>query len=1474
MENPLVPEEENWFVTDYIKYEDYYYAVNEAGGRGAKLTDTYIEEKDRGFIIYVDAKGLMVKGKWLDTEEGSFRYVDGSGKVKVNKEGVTAGGYFGDFDEYGYWQERPNEMFDDELEDEARTPVKRFSGDDGIILGTGGDNPKKPTHYYTLIEEDGAWFCYLIPRESNVKDDGTKSVSDVWLGDRYIDKDGKMLTDAEAVKIDGKFYSFDEEGICSLIINSFVMDGEDKIYVGEDGDQVKGDFVPYKDRLIYIGDDGKQVFHEWIPYNGGFRYVNSDGNMVVNSTRVAKGYYGTFDADGYWTAISYEFCDMELSEGNTVRVYAEEGGKILRMNDDGWRCCFESDGQGIRCYQFEEKDGAVAQTKLVTNAWLADLRADGDGYLMTDADSRQIDNRFYSFDEDGHSELMTNTFVTDDDGHEWYVDGDGEKVKGQLVTEGNDVYYFDESGSKVVSQFVKLGEDSFYFGEDGKKQASRFVTVGTDLYYVDDDGKMVTGQFATYGDDTFYFGTDGKKVINQFVEDTSGIYYVGEDGRKLAGQLVTIGSDTYYLDADGRRVSGRFAETVEGTYYFGVDGKKAVSQFVSDETGTYYVDAAGEVLVAEFITIGSDTYYVGDDGKMVTDQFVQDDIDEFYFGTDGKMVKNQFVKDGEDIYYVDADGKKAFGRFVTDATGTYYVGDDGKVAVSQLVTDATGTYYVGADGRVVTNQFATAGPDTFYFGADGRKAVSQFVSDGNGTYYVDADGRKVVSQLVTSENGTYYAGEDGRMAVSQFVSHDGHTLYFGEDGLQAFHRWISVGDKFRYVDGKGHMLADVKKAAGGYYGAFDREGYWTAIEHTFFEDTLGDGTEIAVYSGKEGKIAGIGEQTAGRQQYAFIKDAAGAFHCRLLAVGGEALTEETIANIWMDGVWVNEAGILAGNQHGVEIDQKYYNFDENGRGTLVVNSLIYDKDGAIVCYVGEDGAKVADRFVKVGSHTVYFGTDGKQAFHKWISVGDKFRYVNGKGYMLVNVKKVAGGYYGAFDSEGYWTAIERTFFEDELDDGTAVIKYSGKEGKVAGIGEVMAKRQQYGFLKEADGALRCRLLAEGGGSLTEERVADIWIDDMRVNGDGYLIVAADEPVEGVYYRFDENGHGTLITYEITYVMDGGSNSGANPLSYTGASDPIILETPSKAGYTFDGWYSDRSFSSRVTEIASKSHGDITLYAKWIRNSSSGDNDSDSSSGGSTSSNSSAAESAGTANTGTSMPESVNTGSGAAAVTVTTGNGPNVTVQAGGTVVSATAAQTSEGSVSGNTIISTTETAAIPLSDGQTAAIATIAVGADGSARTLLAAPVQGATVQQTTIVVRGVEVTQNVVVYADGTQVAQKSGAAELDGFADTVVSAEAAIQSGNRTVAEAYNDKVDINLQQYRQVGAAVAYEVTAGVNGAVPQVQMEQTSFAPGLEIAALITDANGNVTAVTIVVGENGIIQYQIPGVNCIVRFMSKA
>lgn len=69
-------------------------------------------------------------------------------------------------------------------------------------------------------------------------------------------------------------------------------------------------------------------------------------------------------------------------------------------------------------------------------------------------------------------------------------------------------------------------------------------------------------------------------------------------------------------------------------------------------------------------------------------------------------------------------------------------------------------------------------------------------------------------------------------------------------------------------------------------------------------------------------------------------------------------------------------------------------------------------------------------------------------------------------------------------------------------------------------------------------------------------------------------------------------------YEITYELDGGMNSKANPASYT-AEDTVKLADPVKAGYVFLGWYTTADGTgTKVTEIAAGSRGARTLYALW------------------------------------------------------------------------------------------------------------------------------------------------------------------------------------------------------------------------------------------------------------------------------------
>ena len=93
----------------------------------------------------------------------------------------------------------------------------------------------------------------------------------------------------------------------------------------------------------------------------------------------------------------------------------------------------------------------------------------------------------------------------------------------------------------------------------------------------------------------------------------------------------------------------------------------------------------------------------------------------------------------------------------------------------------------------------------------------------------------------------------------------------------------------------------------------------------------------------------------------------------------------------------------------------------------------------------------------------------------------------------------------------------------------------------------------YCFVNDKTGTL-CYLLFNDESIQTP--VESTWIKDFWVNERGYLAISADVPVDGVYYRFDQEGHGTLITYKVSYELNGGTNNSANPSGYTGAMSTI------------------------------------------------------------------------------------------------------------------------------------------------------------------------------------------------------------------------------------------------------------------------------------------------------------------------------
>ena len=71
-----------------------------------------------------------------------------------------------------------------------------------------------------------------------------------------------------------------------------------------------------------------------------------------------------------------------------------------------------------------------------------------------------------------------------------------------------------------------------------------------------------------------------------------------------------------------------------------------------------------------------------------------------------------------------------------------------------------------------------------------------------------------------------------------------------------------------------------------------------------------------------------------------------------------------------------------------------------------------------------------------------------------------------------------------------------------------------------------------------------------------------------------------------------------IEYQITYELNGGTNSTDNPESYT-VSYTAVFDEPYREGYLFCGWYDAKTGGNRITDTSDQI-GDLTLYARWTQ----------------------------------------------------------------------------------------------------------------------------------------------------------------------------------------------------------------------------------------------------------------------------------
>ncbi len=148
------------------------------------------------------------------------------------------------------------------------------------------------------------------------------------------------------------------------------------------------------------------------------------------------------------------------------------------------------------------------------------------------------------------------------------------------------------------------------------------------------------------------------------------------------------------------------------------------------------------------------------------------------------------------------------------------------------------------------------------------------------------------------------------------------------------------------------------------------------------------------------------------------------------------------------------------------------------------------------------------------------------------------------------------------------------------------------------------------FVKNGVSALDALLsfFVEGGGF---EHMPGAGLDGIATEQGAYALVAYDRFKAGKTALYDmsdvsfaEETSEDLAT--VRFHLNGGAASGitdGEEKTYTKDEDGAKLPTPSRSGYTFDGWYDAETGGTKVEAVSASLPGD--LYARWTENSSGG-----------------------------------------------------------------------------------------------------------------------------------------------------------------------------------------------------------------------------------------------------------------------------
>ena len=305
---------------------------------------------------------------------------------------------------------------------------------------------------------------------------------------------------------------------------------------------------------------------------------------------------------------------------------------------------------------------------------------------------------------------------------------------------------------------------------------------------------------------------------------------------------------------------------------------------------------------------------------------------------------------------------------------------------------------------------------------------------------------------------------------------------------------------------------------------------------------------------------------------------------------------------WNGSAWVQKGADINGEAAG---DESGGSVSLSSDGTIVAIGALYSGwDGSQVCPCGEGHVRI---FEWNGSAWVQKGADIDGE-----AEGDSFGRSVSLSFDGTTVAIGADGNDGAADFAGHVRIYEwngSAWVQKGADiDGEAAYDYAGTSVDLSSDGTTVAIGAFEWYDAAASGYVRIyewngSTWVQKGSDIDGEAPGDYSGESVAMSSDGTKVAIGARLNDG---NGSKAGHvrvysiSTAAALNITYDSQGGSTvTDGDTTTTTGGSVSTLPADPTRAGYTFTGWYTAASGGTQITAgTAHNQTADFTLYAQW------------------------------------------------------------------------------------------------------------------------------------------------------------------------------------------------------------------------------------------------------------------------------------